>query len=129
MRYLMHDMHETSSGKTAPCAFARKRAARDYSCMNLKAIRQARGLTQAQLAEMVGVDQSTITRAEAMHESAKLATYSRCAEVLGVTLADLFADSRSAIEARVLLAFRALPISRHDELLQLMHLARASDQP
>lgn len=93
--------------------------------MNLTRIREAKGLTQRALGDLVGVDASTINRAEKMHSSAKLHTYVMCAEALGVSLADLFADDRSALEAELVAAFRKIPPARHAELLAMLRLARA----
>lgn len=93
--------------------------------MNLTRIREARGLSQRALADMIGMDAATVNRAEKMHHSAKLATYIMCAEALGVTLADIFGDDRSAIEAELVKAFRQVPPERHDELLAMLRLVRA----
>ena len=91
--------------------------------MKLAQIRNARGLKQRDLAEMIGMDAATITRAEHMAPTAKLATYQKCADALGVTLADLFCEDRTAIEADLLEAFRRIPADRHLELLGLIRLA------
>lgn len=93
--------------------------------MNLTRIREAKGLTQRALAEMIGMDAATVNRAEKMHHTAKLATYALCAQALDVTLADIFADDRSALEAELLAAFRRVPSSRHEELLAMIRLVRA----
>jgi len=93
--------------------------------MNLTRIRDAKGLSQRALAEMIGMDAATVNRAEKMHPSAKLATYILCAEALGVTLADIFADDRSSLELELLKAFRQVPPSRHDELLAMIRLVRS----
>ena len=94
------------------------------AAMNLTRIRKLRGLNQQQLAEMVGVDQSTIQRAETMHQSAKLATYRMCAEALGVTLPELFSDDRAAAEAELIRLFREIPEEKHPDLLRLLALAK-----
>lgn len=93
--------------------------------MNLARIRRDRGLSQAALGEMIGMDAATVNRAEKMHPSAKLATYQLCADALGVTLADIFAEDRTALETALLKAFRQVPESRHDELLAMIRLVRA----
>lgn len=95
------------------------------SGMNLAAIRRMRGLSQRALGEMIGKDAATINRAEAMHRSATLLTYQKCAEALGVTLADLFTDERSAIEAELVRVFRRIPEDRYQELLGLLRLAES----
>jgi transcriptional regulator with XRE-family HTH domain len=58
--------------------------------IDIARFRKMRGLTQRDVADMLGVDPATIHRAEAMHSSAKLATYLKYASALGVSLADLF---------------------------------------
>lgn len=93
--------------------------------MNLARIRELRGLNQRQLAEMVGVDQSTIQRAETAHPSAKLATYKRCADALRVSLSDIFADDRSAIELELLSVFRNVPADRREALIAALRLAQS----
>jgi len=96
-----------------------------YANMNLRAIRKARGLSQQQLADMVGVTQPTIVRAETMDDGAMLRTYIKCADALGVTLADIFADDRSALEQTLIGAFRRVPVEKHPMLFDLLKLAEA----
>ena len=93
--------------------------------MNLRAIRQAKGLRLTDLADMIGTDVSTVSRAENMHKSAMLATYIKCAEALGVTLADLFSDDRTALEQSLISAFRRVPTDKHAMLFDLLKLAEA----
>jgi transcriptional regulator with XRE-family HTH domain len=97
----------------------------DNPGMQLAKIRKARGLSIRDLADMIGMDPATVQRAETMHSSAKLTTYVRCAEVLGVTLADIFAADRSALELKLVQAFRALPADQHERVLGLLQLAEA----
>lgn len=95
--------------------------------MNLAAIRNMRGLSQRALGEMIGKDAATINRAEKLHKSATLLTYSKCAEALGVTLTDLFKDERSAIEMELVRVFRRIPKEKYQELLGLLRLAESHD--
>lgn len=97
--------------------------------MNLTRIRKLRGLSQRALAELIGVDASTIHRAEVGHESAKLATYQACADALGVTLADLFADDLSPVEREFLRLFRSIPPEKHEALRAALALAQVQPQP
>lgn len=90
--------------------------------MRLAAIRQAKGLSQRDLADMVGTSQPTIQRAEIGHPSAKLSTYIECAAALGVTLADIFDDDRSDLERRIVEAFRALPADAQSRALGIFDL-------
>jgi|ERR1051325_4131042 transcriptional regulator with XRE-family HTH domain len=121
---MMHDMHLNVNAGIARGAFARTMHHVHDLAMNLRRIREAKGLNQRDLAEMVGVDQSTIQRAEKMASTAKLATYQRCADVLGVTLSDLFAEDRTPVEAALLAAFRQVPESKQGKVFDLLELAR-----
>jgi transcriptional regulator with XRE-family HTH domain len=93
--------------------------------MNLAKLRNLRGLKQDQLAELIGVTQPTIHRAEAMDKSAKLSTYIACADALGVTLAEIFADDRDPVEQQVLQAVRRLGPVGQRRALALLELAEA----
>lgn len=114
-----------SRSKTACGAFAKNDHSAHHASMNLQRIRRLQGLTQVDLADKIGVDQSTIVRAEKQHGSAKLSTYQACADALGVTLADIFCDPRSAEEAELIRAFRNIPAERHEQLLGLIRLAES----
>jgi transcriptional regulator with XRE-family HTH domain len=87
--------------------------------MNIAPIRRLRGLTQVDLADMTGLTQPTISRAENGEEGTTLGTFKLIAEALGVSLADLFADDRTKVEAELLGAFRRLPIDRQKGWLDM----------
>ncbi|MDJ0628546.1 MAG: helix-turn-helix transcriptional regulator [Rhodobacter sp.] len=91
---------------------------------NLAQFRDLKGWSQKDLADIVGLNQSTIQRAETEHPSAKLATYKKCADVLGVSLCDIFCEQRSDLEAAVLKILSEIPSERHQEVLALFQLAR-----
>ncbi len=93
--------------------------------MRLRTLRKARKLNQTDLGEMIGANQSTVQRAEAMDDSAKLSTYIKLAKVLNVTLAELFMDERTAIEADLVAAFRNVPPDRRAEWVHVLRLASA----
>ena len=93
--------------------------------MNLTQIRNLRGLSQQALADMIGKDKATISRAESLSDGTTMKIYKACAKALGVTLYDLFADSRSAAEAELVRAFRNIPAERHEQLLGLIRLAES----
>lgn len=90
--------------------------------MRLAEIRAAKGLSQEELAELIGKHQSTVQRAEALHPSAKVATYQECADALGVTLADVFADDRSAAEGALLERLKGRPAWVLDRMHGLVDL-------
>jgi transcriptional regulator with XRE-family HTH domain len=95
--------------------------------MNLARIRKARGLSQTDLAEMIGMDTASISRAENMHHSAKLETYQLCAQALKISLADIFCDSIAPTERELLEAYRASPES-HRAFEGLIDMAKARAQ-
>jgi len=90
---------------------------------NLSHFRELRGLSQRELADMLGVSQPTIQRAEAEAPSAKLGTYKKCATILGITLADIFCD-RSALEGQIVDLFRNIPDHKHPRLIDLLEIAQ-----
>lgn len=65
--------------------------------MMLAKLREAKGLRQEDLAEMIGMDKATISRAENMSSTAKLSTYIACAAALKVPLFHIFAGSHDEI--------------------------------
>jgi transcriptional regulator with XRE-family HTH domain len=60
--------------------------------MNLKQAREQTGLTQIELAERVGCDQSVISRIESGQRALTLDRLKSIAKALGVPLAQLLAD-------------------------------------
>lgn len=95
--------------------------------MRLAEIRQARGLSQQQLGEMIGRAASTIQRAEVMAKTAKLETYQLCAAALGVSLAEIFADH--ADEALIILAYRSASPDARAMILGMAERAAALPAP
>ena len=61
----------------------------------IRALREARGLSQRDLAEMVGTTQSAIARLEGGHVSPSLNTLDRIADALNVELSVTFVDLSS----------------------------------
>lgn len=95
--------------------------------MNLALIRKARGLSQGDLAEMIGRDTATISRAENMRPSAMLETYQLCAQALGITLAEIFCDTMDPVERELIAAYRAAP-EAHRAFEGLIDMAKARAQ-
>ncbi len=93
--------------------------------MNINRIRRAKGLTQVQLAELMNVTQPTISRLERGDEGTTLGQYKSCAIALSVTVSDLFGDSQSILELRLLETFRKVPVSKRSQVLSLLELASA----
>lgn len=96
-----------------------------HAHMNLARIRALKGFpTQADLAEVLGVDQATVHRMEVGSSAVSLRRYKAAADILGVTLAELFADSRS--EAETLLVHHWRSLSETDQSRWLEHLRLAA---
>ena len=78
---------------------------------NIASIRKSKGLSQVELAEMVGVEQPTISKLERGNESVTLRTLLAVADALNVPIGDFFADRTSAEQA-IIEAYRSLPEQR-----------------
>lgn len=96
--------------------------------MNLPRIRKARGLSQADLAEMIDRDTATVSRAEGMKKTAKLETYQLCAKALGITLSDIFCEDITPVERELIAAFRASDPSQRAVLAGLIDMAKSRAQ-
>jgi transcriptional regulator with XRE-family HTH domain len=110
------------------CDFSESDNATKVAGMNNTArIRKARGLSQVELAHRVGVEQPTISRFERGSESITLRQVKAIADVLGVSVADLFAE-RSEAEDLILQVFRDLPPHRQEGWLDMAR-AILSEKP
>lgn len=94
----------------------------NHTMNNLERYRELRGWSQRDLADVLGVSQPTIQRAEKEDPSAKLETYKKCAEALGVTLADLFSD-HSAVESDLVSLYRNSDPDAQARLMQIVQAA------
>ncbi len=101
------------------------RSIQHYARMHLRRIREMRGLSQRDLADMIGMNQAQIARAEGMDDGAKLLTYRKCADALGVSLADIFAADASPISSELLAALGRIPPEHHQRILALIELVEA----
>jgi transcriptional regulator with XRE-family HTH domain len=90
--------------------------------------RKMRGLTQAQLGELVGVEQPHISRIEKGDEGPPLALFRRLADALKVSLPDLLSPGRDQTELHLLQIFRRLPPERKAGWLDMAKVA-AADLP
>jgi DNA-binding XRE family transcriptional regulator len=61
--------------------------------LNVMRLRAQRGMTQAQLAEAIGVSQPRIAGIESGDANPRLATLAKLAHALGVTLSELLVDN------------------------------------
>lgn len=76
---------------------------------NIAYYRKLRGLTQAELADMVGVKQPHISRIEKGDEGPPLSLFREIADKLDVRLVDLFSDEMTKAEAIIISGYRRLP--------------------
>lgn len=82
----------------------------DLGMEEVRRIREARGLTQAQLADRSGLNQATISKIERGTANVTLDVILHIAEALGVQPFELFAQPE--LERRILEAYRRLGPSR-----------------
>lgn len=94
--------------------------------MKAALIRRAKGLSQTDLAVLVGVEQPTISRFERGADGVTLGLVRDIARALDVPVSDLFADDRTETEQQLLLAFRRLSRERQQGWVD-MATAVASD--
>jgi transcriptional regulator with XRE-family HTH domain len=64
-----------------------------YLALNVINLRSDRGMTQAQLAEMIGISQPRIARIERGEANPRLITLSKLAHALDVSLSELLVDN------------------------------------
>lgn len=83
----------------AKAAYERARAAYEVGRM-VRELREARGLSQRELAERMGTTQSVVGRLEAGGSRPTIVTLERVAHALGLQLEVRFQDARSASRAR-----------------------------
>lgn len=120
----IHCKHENAHSDFAP-----DWALAHSGFMNAALIRKARGLNQIELAEMTGLTQSTISRAESGDEGSTLKSYIAIAAALNVRLADLFSDERSPAEQVILDIYRKLSPERQKGWVEMARLSLADPTP
>jgi transcriptional regulator with XRE-family HTH domain len=86
--------------------------------IKIKPHRLARRMTQAKLAEAVGVEQGYISRLERGLQEPSADVLRRLAAALKVSRADLY--ERDGLEARIFAAFENIPADRLEEALELL---------
>jgi len=93
----------------------------------LQAARQARGLTQAQLAEAIGIEPVTLSRYETGSRGPSITVLARAADALGVRLGDLVDADRDLPEpehspevARAIRVLEGLDEDRLDLLIRVI---------
>lgn len=100
-----------------------------HAHMNLEAIRKLHGYKdQKVFGAALGVDQATVHRMESLHPSVTLRKYLAAAKLLGVSLAEIFADERSAAENLLILHWRSLSTAEQQRWSEHLRLA-AGEEP
>ena len=90
----------------------------------VKQLREQRRLTQTQLAEMAGLQQSHISKIEKQNDGTTIRVFQQIADALRLKLSDLFQDERAPQEMALLEAFRALPPERQRGWLDMARLVQ-----
>jgi transcriptional regulator with XRE-family HTH domain len=117
----MHHMNIHVKHRNSPSDFEGATDKCDTNQMTIEQIRQAKGLNQIELAEIAGLSQSAVSRAENGEEGTTLRTFLAIANALNVQLRDLF-DDRSAAEVQLLEIFRRLPAERQVAWLEMSRI-------
>lgn len=100
-----------------------------YHCdMQASNIRKARGLTQAELADRVGVEQPTISRFERGQDGITLKVIKDIAIALDVQVSDLLADDRSEAERTLVEIYRSLSPDRQLGWIELARTLASDSQ-
>ena len=81
---------------------------------NLKALREANGYTQEQVANFLGIGRSAYANYEAGEREAPMEVMERASELFGCELALLFDEDEQAVKNMLVCAFRADNLSVND---------------
>lgn len=81
---------------------------------NLKALREANGYTQEQVANFLGIGRSAYANYEAGERETPLEVMERASELFGCELALLFDEDEQAVRNMLVCAFRADNLSIND---------------
>lgn len=99
-----------------------------YAAMRAAHIRKQRGLSQAELADIIGVEQPTISRFERGFDGVTLRLIKQIAAALGVSVAELFNEDAVPGEDTLLEVFRSLPPERRQGWIDLARVALADQK-
>ena len=81
---------------------------------NLKALREANGYTQEQVANFLGIGRSAYANYEAGERETPMEVMERASELFGCELALLFEEDEQAVKNMLVCAFRADNLSVND---------------
>lgn len=115
----MPDSHMTVKHEYSYQAVALQTALRQNRAMKkVRDIRKARGLSQAQLAELAGLNQATVSKVERGEMNVTLEVIDAIAAALGVEPVQLF--DLPDLHARALAAINAIDPARRDAALVVL---------
>ena len=98
--------------------------------MNIANLRRMRGLNQTEFAELAGISQALVSRAENGEDGVTLRQFKAIAEALRVPLSDLFEEDRTKTENELMDLFRRLPKDRQQVWLEMSKtFARGLPEP
>lgn len=80
--------------------------------MNISNLRKQKGWSQAELADLIGVEQPTISRIERGSDSVTLRLLNDIARVLDAPLYELFLEDHEGPEITLLKVYRGLSVDR-----------------
>ena len=119
---MVHDMHNVNiqvKHDYSSSDFESARPMLHNRRMNIVQIRTARSLTQEDLADISGLSQPTVSRAEKGSSGTTLRQFRAISVALNVPLADLFQEDRARRENELLDMFRQLSPERQAIWLQM----------
>lgn len=96
---------------------------------NVAHYRKLRGLTQVELAEMIGFTQPHVSRIERGDDGISIKMFALIADALNVTLSDLFAERMASAEAELIKAFRSVPPRIQKSWIEMARAASEADPP
>lgn len=88
--------------------------------VNLKLIRKRRGLTQEQLAELVGVTNATVQRHETRKREMNLSDIEKYAEALNCRPADIIDENALEEDKEMMEVFTKLPEDTKKQFIKFM---------
>ncbi|WP_299927805.1 helix-turn-helix transcriptional regulator [uncultured Pelagimonas sp.] len=87
---------------------------------SIRHLRKIRGWNQTDLANECGINQATVSKAEAGDGGVSLTTYQMIADALEVPLFEIFMPDTTVVELKLLHAFRALSPERQKGWIDLL---------
>ncbi len=97
--------------------------------LRLKEILADKGMKQVTLAERVGVEKGYVSELVSGKKVPSIPTLEKIADALGVSIIELIADDRSALEQDLIARCRSLPPAQQQALLQFLDAMQPGEEP